>query len=70
MDFRFYGLPSFLLRLSGAGDDELGRKLMISFLKTLDEMGDELWRLVFVNNGYAEQEKTVWMMKAWLAEEI
>jgi len=24
---------------------------MISFLKTLKEMGDELWRLVFVNNG-------------------
>lgn len=35
----------------GHGDDELGLKLMISFLKTLKEMGDELWRLVFVNNG-------------------
>lgn len=35
----------------GRGDDELGSKLMISFLKTLKEMGDELWRLVFVNNG-------------------
>jgi selenium metabolism protein YedF len=35
----------------GAGDDELGRKLMISFIKTLGEMGDDLWRLVFVNNG-------------------
>jgi selenium metabolism protein YedF len=35
----------------GYGDDELGRKLMISFLRTLNEMGDELWRLVFVNNG-------------------
>jgi selenium metabolism protein YedF len=35
----------------GHGDDELGEKLMISFLKTLKEMGDELWRLVFVNNG-------------------
>ena len=35
----------------GHGDDELGRKLMASFLKTLKEMGDELWRLVFVNNG-------------------
>ena len=35
----------------GYGDDELGRKLMQSFLKTLQEMGDELWRLVFVNNG-------------------
>ena len=35
----------------GHGDDELGSKLMVSFLKTLKEMGDELWRLVFVNNG-------------------
>lgn len=35
----------------GHGDDELGSKLMVSFLKTIKEMGDELWRLVFVNNG-------------------
>ena len=35
----------------GYGDDELGKKLLQSFLKTLQEMGDELWRLVFVNNG-------------------
>jgi len=35
----------------GHGDDELGRKLMGSFLTTLKEMGNELWRLVFVNNG-------------------
>ncbi|MFO7738709.1 MAG: sulfurtransferase-like selenium metabolism protein YedF [Desulfatiglandaceae bacterium] len=35
----------------GYGDDVLGRKLMTSFVKTLKEMGDELWRLVFVNNG-------------------
>ena len=35
----------------GYGDDELGQKLMASFLKTLKEMGDGLWRLVFVNNG-------------------
>jgi selenium metabolism protein YedF len=35
----------------GFGDDELGLKLMISFIKTLKEMGPELWRLVFVNNG-------------------
>lgn len=35
----------------GDGDDGLGRKLMTSFVKTLNEMGDELWRLVFVNNG-------------------
>jgi len=35
----------------GHGDDDLGQKLMINFLKTLKEMGDELWRLVFINNG-------------------
>jgi len=35
----------------GYGDDQLGSKLMISFIKTLKEMGPELWRLVFVNNG-------------------
>ncbi|MBU2514361.1 sulfurtransferase-like selenium metabolism protein YedF [bacterium] len=35
----------------GYGDDELGLKLMISFLKTVREMGNDLWRLVFVNNG-------------------
>jgi selenium metabolism protein YedF len=35
----------------GFGDDELGLKLMINFLRTLKEMGNDLWRLVFVNNG-------------------
>ena len=35
----------------GHGDDDLGSKLIVSFLKTLKEMEDELWRLVFVNNG-------------------
>ena len=35
----------------GFGDDALGLKLMVNFLRTLKEMGPELWRLVFVNNG-------------------
>jgi selenium metabolism protein YedF len=35
----------------GIGDDELGKKLIINFIKTIKEMGDELWRLVLVNNG-------------------
>lgn len=35
----------------GVGDDELGKQLLLSFLKTLKEMGPELWRLVLVNNG-------------------
>jgi selenium metabolism protein YedF len=35
----------------GFGDDALGLKLMVNFLRTLKEMGPELWRLVLVNNG-------------------
>ncbi len=35
----------------GFGDDGLGLKLMVSFLRTLKEMGPDLWRLAFVNNG-------------------
>jgi len=35
----------------GFGDDALGLGLMVNFLRTLKEMGNELWRLVFVNNG-------------------
>ncbi len=35
----------------GSGDDELGQKLMVNFIKTLAEMDKELWRLVFVNSG-------------------
>ena len=35
----------------GYGDDELGIKLMVNFLRTLNEMGEDLWRLIFVNNG-------------------
>jgi selenium metabolism protein YedF len=35
----------------GHGNDELGIKLMAAFLKTLKEMGDELWQLVLLNNG-------------------
>jgi selenium metabolism protein YedF len=35
----------------GHGDDGLGGKLLISFLKTLKEMGPDLWCLVFVNSG-------------------
>ena len=35
----------------GHGDDELGTKLLLNFLKTLKEMGLDLWRMVFVNNG-------------------
>jgi selenium metabolism protein YedF len=35
----------------GHGDDQLGGALMKNFLATLKEMGSDLWRLIFVNNG-------------------
>ncbi len=35
----------------GSGDDGLGAKLMAAFLKTLPEMGNDLWRIVLVNGG-------------------
>ncbi len=35
----------------GSGDDILGKKLMVNFIRTLKEMGPDLWRLVLVNNG-------------------
>jgi selenium metabolism protein YedF len=35
----------------GQGDDRLGTLLMLNFLRTLKEMGEALWRLVFVNSG-------------------
>ncbi|MDD2852373.1 MAG: sulfurtransferase-like selenium metabolism protein YedF [Desulfuromonadaceae bacterium] len=35
----------------GRGDDGLGEMLMFNFLKTLKEMGPDLWRVTFVNSG-------------------
>ncbi len=35
----------------GYGDDALGKKLMINYINTIKELGEDLWRLVFVNNG-------------------
>jgi selenium metabolism protein YedF len=35
----------------GQGDDTLGAGLMKNYLATLKEMGEELWRIVFVNSG-------------------
>lgn len=35
----------------GSGDDALGAKLMASYLKTIKEMGTDLWQLIFVNSG-------------------
>jgi selenium metabolism protein YedF len=35
----------------GHGDDGLGAKLMATFLATLPEMGDAVWRVVLLNGG-------------------
>lgn len=35
----------------GVGDDTLGTKLMSTFLATLPEMGNNLWRIVLLNGG-------------------
>ena len=35
----------------GHGDDGLGAKLMATFLATLPEMGDALWRVILLNGG-------------------
>lgn len=35
----------------GRGDDSLGARLMETFLGSLPEMGDQLWRVVLLNGG-------------------
>ena len=35
----------------GRSDDTLGQNIMVNFLKTLPEMGDNLWRICFLNGG-------------------
>ena len=35
----------------GSGDKVLGAKLMVAYLKTLKEMGPDLWQLIFLNGG-------------------
>jgi selenium metabolism protein YedF len=35
----------------GYGDEELGAKLMTTFLATLPEMGEALWRVILLNGG-------------------
>jgi len=35
----------------GHGDDELGEKLMVNYIKNLKEMGSDLWRIVLLNGG-------------------
>lgn len=35
----------------GHGDDKLGAGLMVNFLATLPELGDDLWRIILLNGG-------------------
>jgi len=35
----------------GQGDEDLGRKIVVNFIRTMKEMGDDLWRLVLLNGG-------------------
>jgi selenium metabolism protein YedF len=44
-------LIMFVHNTIGTGNLELGAKLMLNFVKTLLEIKDSLWRLVFVNEG-------------------
>ncbi len=37
-------------RVLGKGDDELGKKLMENFIKTLPELGGDLWRIIMLNS--------------------
>ena len=48
----------------GKGDDALGQKLMISFVKTLKEMGPDLWRLVLLNHGVKFSTKDSQILEA------
>ncbi len=35
----------------GQGDEQLGRKLLETYITTLKELGSSLWQLIFVNGG-------------------
>lgn len=36
---------------AGKGDEALGKRIVINFVKTLKEMGNDLWRLALLNGG-------------------
>ncbi len=38
-------------RTLGRGDETLGAKLMVNFVSTLPELGQDLWRIIMVNEG-------------------
>lgn len=57
----------------GHGDDGLGDMLMFNFIKTLKEMGPDLWRVAFVNSGVsftAEGSEAVPFLRELVAEGV
>jgi len=46
----------------GQGSEELGRGLMKNFISTLKEMGDDLWRIIFVNSGVKLSSKDSYVL--------
>ncbi len=57
----------------GSGDDLLGSGLMLNFLNTLNEMGETLWRIIFLNSGIkltVEGAKTLHAIKQLEAQGI
>jgi len=57
----------------GHGDDGLGDMLMFNFIKTLKEMGPDLWRVAFVNSGVsftAEGSEAVPLLKELAGEGV
>lgn len=57
----------------GHGDDGLGDMLMFNFIKTLKEMGHDLWRVAFVNSGVsftAEGSEAVPLLKELAGEGV
>jgi selenium metabolism protein YedF len=57
----------------GHGDDGLGDMLMFNFIKTLKEMGPDLWLIAFVNSGVsftAEGSEAVPILKELAGEGV
>ncbi len=46
-----YTLVFITTETLGRGDDDLGTKLMATFLSTLPELGESLWRVILLNGG-------------------
>ncbi len=50
-EYKEYSLVFITTETLGRGDDDLGGKLMNTFLATLPEFGENLWRLILLNGG-------------------